>query len=192
MDKGDFLGDRRKSLEDAFFHAEEEKNIQKMRAELDKKSGRDELRSVSGISDEAVLDQLVAMGVNGRTVAALSLIPLLRVAWADGKMDEKERDAVLAAAQGKGIEVGSASFNLLHGWLDRPPSDGLFDSWKAYIRELMSTLVPPQRALLKNQIVGFARGVAEAAGGFMGLKTVSAAEEKALADIQAAFDEPAS
>lgn len=188
MSTGDFLGDRRKTLEEAFFHAEEEKQLKKIRTELDKKSGRDELRQVSGISDEAVLDQLVATGVTGRTVAALSLVPLLRVAWADGKMDERERDAVLAAAQGKGIEVGSASFHLLHGWLDRAPSDELFESWKSYIRELSASLVAPQRTLLKNQIVGFARGVAESAGGFLGMKKVSAEEEKAITEIQAAFE----
>lgn len=188
MSSGDFLGDRRKSLEEAFFHQEEEKQLKKMRAELDKKSGRDDLRSVSGISDDAVLDQLVAAGVTGRTVAALSLVPLLRVAWSDGKMDERERDAVLAAAQGKGIEVGSAAFQILHGWLDRAPADDLFDSWKLYIRELSSSLVAPQRALLKKQILEFARGVAEAAGGILGMKKVSAAEEKALAEIEAAFD----
>lgn len=188
MSTDDFLGDRKKALEDAFFHAEEEKQIQKMRAELDKKSGRDDLRSVSGISDDAVLDQLVATGVTGRTVAALSLVPLLRVAWADGKMDERERDAVLAAAQGKGIEVGSAAFQLLHGWLDRAPSDALFDSWKAYIRELSSSLVTPQRALLKKQILDFANDVAKAAGGILGMRKVSAAEERALAEIQAAFE----
>jgi hypothetical protein len=188
MSSDDFLGDRRAALEDAFFHAEEERQIQKMRAELDKKSGRDDLRQVSGIADDAVLDQLVATGVTGRTVAALSLVPLLRVAWADGKMDERERDAVLAAAQGKGIEVGSASFQLLHGWLDRAPSDELFVSWKAYIRELTSSLVPPQRALLKKQILDFCHGVAEAAGGILGLRKVSGAEEKALAEVAASFE----
>ena len=183
----DFLGDRKRALEDAFFRAEEEKQLSKMRDELDKKSGRDDLRLASGISDNAVLDQLVAKGVSGRTVAALSLVPLLRVAWADGKMDVRERDAVLAAAQGKGIEVGSAAFRLLVSWLEKAPTDDLFAAWKAYIHELQQSLVTPQRALLKTQIVGFARQVAEAAGGILGMKKISAVEEKALAEIEAAF-----
>jgi len=126
--------------------------------------------------------------MSGQTVAALSLVPLLRVAWADGKLDEKERDAILQAAQSKGIEPGSASHALLDGWLVRKPDASLHDAWAAYVAALSSSLTQEQREHLRDQLVGFARRVAEAAGGFLGVGKVSAAEEKALAAIEAAFE----
>ena len=48
--------------------------------------------------------------------------------------------------------------------------------------------MPGQRGLLKSQILAFAQTVAESAGGFLGIKKVSAAEQAALAQIEGAFD----
>jgi hypothetical protein len=184
----DFLGDRRMALEEAFFRRENEKQLADLRAELTAKKSKEELRTASGITDEAALDRLVALGVSGQTLAALSLVPLIHVAWADGKMDEREREAVLVAATGKGIESGSATYKLLDGWLRQKPDAFLFDAWRAYIKELSSSLVPGQRGLLKSQILAFAQTIAESAGGFLGMKSVSAAEKTALEQIEAAFE----
>lgn len=184
----DFLGDRRMALEEAFFRKENEKQLAELRAELAAKTSKEELRTASGVTDEAALERLVALGVSGQTLAALSLVPLIHVAWSDGKMDEREREAVLMAATGKGIEPGSATYKLLDGWLNKKPDPILFDSWRAYIKELSSSLVPGQRGLLKSQILAFAQTVAESAGGFLGMKSVSAAEKAALEQIEAAFE----
>ena len=183
----DFLGDRRMALEEAFFRKENEKQLTELRAELSAKKSKEELRTASGITDDEALDHLVALGVSGQTLAALSLVPLIHVAWADGKMDAREREAILMAATGKGIEPRSASYTLLAGWLEANPDPILFDAWRAYIKELASSLVPGQRGLLKSQILAFAQTVAESAGGFLGMKTVSAAEKTALAEIESAF-----
>ena len=64
----------------------------------------------------------------------------------------------------------------------------LFNAWESYIKALASQLNEEQNRLLKNQIVGFAKMVAAAAGGFLGIGKVSATEEKALAKIEKAFD----
>lgn len=184
----DFLGDRRMALEEAFFRKENEKKLAELRAELSAKKSKDELRTASGITDDEALDHLIALGLSGQTLAALSLVPLIHVAWADGKMDAREREAVLMAASGKGIQAGSAGHELLAGWLEEKPDPVLFDAWRAYIKELSSSLVPGQRGLLKSQVLAFAQTIAESAGGFLGMKKVSAAEEAALAEIEAAFD----
>lgn len=184
----DFLGDRRKALEEAFFRKENEKHLADLREELTRKKSKAELRTASGITDDEVLEHLVSLGVSGQTLAALTLVPLIHVAWSDGKMDEREREAVLMAAAGKGIEPRTATHRLLSTWLEQAPDPMLFDAWRAYIKELSSSLVPGQRGLLKSQILAFAQTVAESAGGFLGIKTVSAAEQAALGEIEAAFD----
>jgi hypothetical protein len=97
---------------------------------------------------------------------------------------------LLRAARGRGIEEGTASHQLLEGWLVTRPDPALHEAWEAYVAALLGSLVPAQRALLQTDIVRFARVVAEAAGGFLGLRKVSAEEEKALEEIERALSAP--
>jgi len=158
-----------------------------MKDKLDKQSSKDELRKASGMTDDAVLEKLVALGLRANTIAALSLVPLIQVAWADGKIQDNERTAILQGAHGKGLEAGTAGYELLQSWLARPPQAELLEAWEAYIKSLTAQLNDEQNRLLKNQIVGFAKMVAGAAGGFLGIGRVSASEEKVLHRIEAAF-----
>lgn len=187
----EFLKDRRESLEEEFFHKLQSDQIETLRAELERKEGREQLQAASGIADEAVLDQLAALGLSGVTMAALSMVPLVWVAWADGGVQEEERQAVLKAAHDRGIEEAGAAHQILAGWLAKKPKQVLFDAWAGYTRALADSLVPAQRAQLRGQIVGLARQVAESAGGFLGIHRISHKEEVALEAIEAAFGGPA-
>src|SRR3954468_19616646 len=158
-----------------------------MKHKLDAKASKDELRKASGMSDDAVLDQLVNLGLRANTIAALSLVPLIAVAWADGTIQDNERTAILQGAHGKGLEQGTDGYELLQTWLAKRPSDELFSAWESYIKALASQLNEEQNRLLKNQIVGFAKMVAAAAGGILGFGKVSATEEKVLARIEGSF-----
>jgi hypothetical protein len=183
----EFLKDRRESLEEEFFHKLQSDQIEILRGELERKETREQLRAASGIADDAVLDRLSALGMSGATMTALSMIPLVWVAWADGAVQEEERAAVLKAAHERGIDEGGAAHRILSGWLEKKPKRDLFDAWSAYTRSLAETLVPDQRQQLRDQIVGLARRVAESAGGFMGIHKISHKEEEALRTIEAAF-----
>jgi hypothetical protein len=181
------MDERRTALEDEFFHKENAKKLEAMKDKLSSQATRDELRKVSGMTDDDVLDKLVELGLNGKTVAALSLVPLIAVAWADGTMQDNERDAILHGAHGKGLEAGTPGHDLLSTWLARKPDDGLFDAWEGYIKALTSQLNDEQRRLLKKQIINFASLIAGSAGGFLGIGKVSGAEQKVLSRIDAAF-----
>ena len=187
----EFLKERRETLEEEFFHRLQSDQIDALRGELERKDTREQLRAACGIADEVVLDQLLALGLSGVTMTALSMVPLVWVAWADGAVQEAERKAVLKAAHERGIDDGGPAHKLLAGWLERPPKQELFDAWAAYTRALADTLVPSQRTQLRGQIVGMARKVAEAAGGFLGIHRISHKEEVALKAIEAAFGQPA-
>jgi hypothetical protein len=181
------LQDRERALENQFYEKENQDKLAAMKRKLDAQASREELRKASGMTDDAVLDQLVVLGLRGNTIAALSLVPLIQVAWADGAIQDNERTAILQGAHGKGLEEGSDGYELLQRWLERQPGDELFSAWEAYIKALASQLNDEQNRLLKNQIVGFAKLVATAAGGILGFGKVSASEEKVLARIEAAF-----
>jgi hypothetical protein len=181
------LEDRGRALENQFYEKENQEKLAAMKHKLDAGSSKDELRKASGMSDDAVLEQLVNLGLRANTIAALSLVPLIQVAWADGEIQDNERNAILQGAHGKGLEDGTDGYQLLQSWLQKPPSDELFTAWEGYIKALAGQLNDEQNRLLKNQIVGFAKMVAAAAGGILGFGKVSSTEEAVLRRIEAAF-----
>src|SRR5258705_4446612 len=127
------LEERRKALENQFFDKENQKKIDAMRAAADAKHTREDLRKASGMTDDAVLDKLVELGLRSNTIAALSLVPLIEVAWADGEIQDNERTAILQGAHGKGLESGTDGYELLQTWLKSRPEAALFDAWESYI-----------------------------------------------------------
>lgn len=182
------LEERGRALEDQFYEKENAEKLSAMKGKLDAQRSKDELRKASGMTDDAVLDKLVHLGLKANTIAALSLVPLIQVAWADGTIQDNERTAILQGAHGKGLEKGTDGYELLQAWLAKQPSDELIEAWEAYIKALAAQLNDEQNRLLKNQIVGFAKMVAASAGGFLGIGKVSASEEKVLNRIEAAFN----
>jgi hypothetical protein len=181
------LEERGRALENQFFDKENKAKLAAMKQKLESQQTREELRKASGMTDDAVLDKLVGLGLKANTIAALSLVPLIYVAWADGSIQDNERNAILQGAHGKGLEAGTDGYELLQTWLSKQPDTELFDAWEAYIKALAAQLNDEQARLLKNQIVGFAKMVATSAGGILGFGKVSGSEEKVLARIESAF-----
>ena len=187
MSDHEFLDDRRAALEEEFFHRENEKKLAKLKEQLSAQETKEELRKASGMTDDAVLDKLAALGLRGPTVAALSLVPLIAVAWADGKLQDEERKQILVNAETKGLGPGTPGHEILSSWLTRAPDESLIEAWAGYLQALLAKLNDEQVRILKNQVVGFAKVVAQAAGGVLGLGKVSGAEEKMIERIEAAF-----
>ena len=184
----EFLGDRKKALEDSFFAKENAKLVERMRAEREKTSAREGLGKVAGISDAAVLQKLVELGITSETWAAVALVPLVEVAWADGSLDDKERRAILAAAEANGVGAGSPSFELLENWLAVRPDSQMLEAWDGSIATLCADLDEREKQALMAEVVGRARTVAEAAGGILGLgNKVSAEEAEVLSRLERAF-----
>ena len=179
------LGDRGKALEDIFFAKESEKLREAMREKEEAQNKKEALSAASGISDDAVLEQLVALEIRSDTLAALSLVPLVEVAWADGTMDDSERSAILSAAADSGLSAESAS--LLEGWLATQPSSKVLSAWKNYVSALTSTMDAAARDSLKQELLSRARAVAESAGGFLGIGKISREEEEKLEELERAF-----
>ncbi|MCP4445216.1 MAG: hypothetical protein GY811_07730 [Myxococcales bacterium] len=182
------LANRRQALEDRFFQDQEAEQVSRMREKLAAQKNREELAAVCGIEDATVLDTLTKLAVGAHDVSALTLVPLVQVAWADGNVTAKEREAVLKAAVAQGIADASHSHALLDAWLDKAPGEGLFQAWTSYVEALRSHIDVSEMTALKESILGLAHDVADAAGGYLGIGSVSGAEKKVLAAIGAAFD----
>jgi hypothetical protein len=182
------LQDRQHALEDAFYREETETYRTQLEPDREEKSAVEDLAAASDISDEAVLRRLAGLGIRVDTLAALTLIPLIEVAWADGKMDAKEREAILCGAESTGISRESPSHALLRIWIEDQPAPDLVEAWSDFIGALCREFSDEQAERLQCNILGRARDVAEAAGGFLGLGLkVSQEEEAALESLSRAF-----
>ena len=183
-----FSGAHAQTLVDAFFHAKDQQLLAEFRKRLEKKDRRAQLAAASGIDDEAVLDRLIELNIGPETLAAMTVVPLIQVAWADGKVQPEERKAIIQAAQDAGIKPRDGHYPLLEYWLDRKPSREMLEAWEHYIRVLCQRLTPKEIAELRHDVMALARKVAQAAGGIPGLKSkISKAEREVLKELEKSF-----
>ena len=179
-----------RAIESAFFEREHD-GAASFRGALAAEEARaaGALGRATGIDDPSLLARLAALGIRPETLAALTLIPLVEVAWADGVIDEKERHAVLAGAVTTGISEESASHRLLELWTLERPSPALHLAWRDFIGALAASLGSRERAALRAKVIGRAVAVANAAGGLRDARPNISAEERAVLDaLEAAFE----
>jgi hypothetical protein len=177
-----------KALEDSFFAKENERILQELRAAKALEEKKKEFREYLNIDNEEIINALVELEVEPETLIAFSLVPLVEVAWADGEIQPKERDAIIKAAIERGVEEGSPTCDLLRNWLQTKPDPKMLEVWKGYIEVLKDSLGKRSRAHLKSGTMGRARAIAEAAGGFLGVASISAAEKKMIEELEWSFD----
>jgi len=179
------LAERGRDLEEAFYTEDAGALLLKLREQ--EAAAVPALAEASGIEDEAVLSRLSALGIRPETLAALTMIPIVEVAWADGEMDANERDAILRGAASTGIDPEHPSHGLLRIWVQDPPAPDLYSAWDAYIAALRRELEAHECVRLEERIIGRARAVAEAAGGFLGIGAVSKQERAVLDRLTGVF-----
>jgi hypothetical protein len=178
-----------RALEDVFF-LERDRLLVERRAQLHRmEKTKEALAEVSGIKDPVVLGQLVRLDVSPETLAALAVVPLVEVVWADGRIDDKERAAVLAHAEKQGIRAGSIERDLLDRWLRQRPSPDLIEAWRHYVEALCSRVDKSARDRLRNELLRDVRAAAEASGGFLGLAAMSSQEKAVIEKLESSFCE---
>jgi hypothetical protein len=184
----DVFADRRKALEEEFFRKADQRLVEQLRAKQEKTALRESLTQLGVSSSDSLVDALFDQSVTPQALAALTLVPLVLVAWADGSIDQKEKSAILQAAASLGVPSDGPGYALLQTWLENKPPAKLIHTWESYAAALATNLSPAQRDLMKADIVDRARKVAEAAGGFLGLGSkVSVSEREAIQRLEKAF-----
>jgi len=176
-----------RNLEELYFKEKNDKALARLRELAQMKETCKALSDVSGITDEAVLNRLVALNVRPEILATLAAIPLVEVAWADGDVDEKERAAILRAAASVEFGKNKVDFPLLESWLDKKPSPALVEGWMHFVEGLAGVMDPRDLDQLRHDLLDRARMVAETAGGFLGIGKVSSSEQAVLDRMARAF-----
>ncbi|MGI8981399.1 MAG: hypothetical protein ACR2FY_19405 [Pirellulaceae bacterium] len=187
MNTKDPLDERARALE-AYFDQQDRELIDKMRQKMAAQERETELSAATGITDRMILSDFGKTGADIGALAALGLIPLVEVAWADGRISPGESTAALTAAAGMGVTEGSQAYALLEKWLKTRPSPGAVAAWKEYVKALATTWGRERTREIRRSIIGRAAGVAQSAGGILGLGSkVSAKEQAVLDELDSAF-----
>ena len=133
----------------------------------------------AGTDDVEVAARIKALGFDGDSARVFDLLPLVHVAWADGKIQRGERAAILNILTSRGIEQGSEAFQTMESLLEEKPSD-------AFMRESLSVLRDVTGGLSDRAsgIVDLCIQVAASAGGFLGLKLGQKIGEEEKAQIE--------
>lgn len=173
-------------VEKAFFK-ENKKMEEKYRAMQQMKKTKEALAAVSGIVDDLVLEKFIALDLRPETLASISMVPLIEIAWADGTIDQKEKEAILSAVGKFGWTPDSLNYELLNQWLKDKPSTSLLTAWKHYVDALCHKMTNEEVDHFKKEIMEHVTIVAEAAGGFLGIGKISSEERGMIEQLENAF-----
>ena len=183
----ELLQDRAKSLVDLFFAQRDEELLAALRGQAVDASNMDALRAHTGVTDDAVLADLVRVGVTPETLAAFSLVPMFAVAWSDRMLDDAERRAILLECIALGIASDSPAHKLVESWLSSEPNPALIAAWDDFAGSLLPALGASERVRMSEETMERARRVARASGGLLGIGATSASEQRAIAWLERVF-----
>jgi len=161
------------------------KKMAKEAADLEEKR---KIAAATG-GDVEVADRIKALGFDGDSARIFDLMPLVHVAWADGKIQRGERAKLLELLESRGIEKGSEAFTTMESMLEQRPDD-------AFMRETLAALrdVVGAKDGGAQSIVDLCIEVAASSGGLLGLgigSTVGDEEKQKIGEIAAMLGDSA-
>lgn len=138
------------------------------------------LRSPSESREEQLRFRIECLGFSGEAAQVFDLLPLVHVAWADGKIQTDERAEIIGLLRIRGVPLGPAYTTML-ALLEKEPTPQYLEASLGVLREVIERGSTTTNA---ETIVGLCIRVAEAAGSFWGLTNpISAEEKEAIAHI---------
>jgi tellurite resistance protein len=127
--------------------------------------------------DMDVAERIQKLGFDDQTARIFDLLPLVHVAWADGKIQKQERASILRVVEARGITKGSAAMVMMESLLEKQPSQTYLDETLAVLHDLLGG---NKRRV--EVMVDLCVAVAEAAGGFLGFGNPVDPDERKLLD----------
>ncbi|MBF0206746.1 MAG: TerB family tellurite resistance protein [Oligoflexia bacterium] len=187
-----FLIREKLSLEDAFFLKEDQILIDKMKQMEKMKKTKEEYTKVSGITNDTVLQKFIELDLEVNLVASMALVPLIEVAWADGKITTEERVVILSCIEKLGVDNKGIELSLIERWLTHRPEPKLLDAWFSYVHGVNERMSPEERKVFEEVLMHDVTRVANASVGKwsfnFGLgKKFSKREKRVIEKLRSAF-----
>ena len=184
-----YLSERGRTLIDAIFHEKDQALLKAFHERLQQLDRREQLKGICGIDDDALLNHMMELEMQPEVVAAIAVVPLVVMAWADGSVQPQEREAILQAAEQSGVSAEDGRYPVLEHWLSHKPGPEVLDAWKLYIAALCKQLSDQQVDELKHDLLDRIDTVAQAAGGILGITSKVSSNEQAMKKtLEQAFD----
>jgi hypothetical protein len=187
-DASEGWSDRRRAHEDEYFRKRDQDLVEQARVRAEDEAALQRLAEAAGTRDEDILRDLQRLQYTPDTVTLLHVVPLIEVAWADGTMSDPERDAVIAAARARGVELGSHADRQLAQWLANPPSALLSQGTLHLLGALLRTRPTDECAEAVQDLRASCAVVASASGGVFGFRPVSDKEQRVVDRILAELE----
>jgi hypothetical protein len=185
MPDKDMIRERGRSLEEDYFRKKDRELIAKMKQASAAEQNRQELAKKTGLDNPELLQELKELGFTPETVSLLPLVPVLRMAWAEGGITSAERDLLVRLARSRGVAEGSEADRQLNAWMTRQPDESVFSRAGRLIRAMLDSRAPETSDLSADDLVEYCERIAAASGGVFGIGRVSAEEKTLLASIAA-------
>src|SRR5688572_19455884 len=122
----DSFQERGRALEEEYFRRKNRELVEKMRRDAADAQALEALQAKTGLTDPEALRELQALGFSADTVTLLPLMPVIRVAWAEGGVTDAEREAITKLARARGIDAGTPAGRQLADWLAKCPEEQVF------------------------------------------------------------------
>ena len=124
------------------------------------------------------LAELRSVGYTARTIGLAEIALQIQIAWADGHVTGRERDAILEAARQRGLLP--AAYHDLMRRMEHRPSTRFFDVSFEAVRRMLARLPCHARERVRVSLLRECAMVAGASGGFLAWGSVSAAERRVI------------
>lgn len=185
----DSLKERGRAFEAHYFNKLSQDKAKKLKEALQKEQELQDLQKQTGIEDARLLEGIMQQGIHPSQLSALTIFPVAYVAWADGKLDEKERAAIVKACNECGIDQSSPAMELIDSWLEQAVDETMFLLWTDWIKSIFAQMELDHAKGLALNIKNKARSVASASRSFLGFGAkISDSEERALLKIESALE----
>ena len=168
---------------DHFFAQLEDFVVDRLRHVAETPDARQELVRSTGIDDPELVNELAELGITADGLVALRLLPLVLVAWAEDRVEEEERKAIMDEAYRLGIVEDSVPWILLDSWLRKPPSRLGIDAWKRYTSGILHSMSTQMALRLIETTQRQLTLVAKASGGHFGFGKISKKEQHVIDQV---------
>lgn len=179
-----------RSEEEKYFHDEDVRKLAELRGEADaEKKEKERWKAIAdavGSKDLQVGKTLDSLGFSPDSARVLFFIPLIEVAWADGKIGYEESYKIIDQARRSGIRATTEAFEFLSSLTLRKPEDRFFEECNGIIRKILAERPAGERESKVVSLTQLVIEVARASRGFFGFgKDITDDEKVAIEDIVA-------
>jgi hypothetical protein len=182
----DIFKERERGYEADYFRKQDAELLEKMRGRARLQDVAQALANKLRVDNAELLRRVVDLGLTHDTGPAILLAPLVQVAWAEGKVTNRERDIVFEIAASRGIDSGSPAHTQLVQWLQNRPPDELFETAMEVMKAGLAVLTPAERDERIHGIVEGCTRIAEASGAgltkLLGIGSGVTSDESAVLD----------